>query len=124
MKKRAFDRFPAELEVTCFDQESFGTVTNVSERGMFLKSPNITFPLDVTFDITIPLEDESVKVPVRVSRITRSNGYYDGMALELLNQPHRYLRLVQRLRLSVRNERSRRKGMAHSSPSDVYCKHS
>lgn len=103
MKKRVSERIPANLECRCFNKDNFGTVTNISENGMFLKSKHITFPLDIKFYVSIPLNKKTLNIPVKVNRITKSNGYYDGIGVELLKQPHNYLKYISRLRFALRN---------------------
>jgi hypothetical protein len=98
MRKRAFERVSAHLESRCFDIDNFGTVTNLSETGMFIESKKIRFPLDSEFEISFRLREEELHMPVRISRITKSNGYYDGIAVELLNCTSNYRKLLDRLR--------------------------
>lgn len=98
MKKRAFERIPVNLELRCFNIDYFGTATNVSENGIFIRSKKIRFPLDSRFVISFHLREETLKVPVKISRITKSNGYYDGIGVELLRSPSNYVKLINRLR--------------------------
>ena len=105
MKKRAFERIPTDLESRCFNIDNFGTVTNLSENGIFIKSKNINFPLNSQFEISFQLKKERLKVPVKISRITKSNGYYDGIGVELIKQPQKYLKTVKRLRYALKNQR-------------------
>jgi hypothetical protein len=105
MKKRAFERVPVNLESRCFDIENFGTVTDLSENGMFISSKKISFPLESQFELSVNLRTEQFHLPVRVSRITKSNGYYDGIGVELLNCTNNYLKLVNRLRLVCKSKK-------------------
>ena len=105
MKKRAFERIPVNLESRCFDIDNFGTVTDLSENGMFISSKKISFPLDTMFEISVNLKTEKFHLPVKVSRITKSNGYYDGIGVELLNCTNNYLKLVNRLRLVCKSKK-------------------
>ncbi len=102
-EKRAFERIPASLEFHCFKTKYFGTVKNLSEKGMFIRSEKISFPLDLRFKISIPLKEGTLNVPVKISRITKSNGYYDGIGVELSKQPQKYLKLINRLRFALKN---------------------
>ena len=87
------------LECHCFNIEYFGTVVNLSEKGMFIRSQKITLPLESQFDIFIPLKEGDVlSIGVTVKRLIKSNGYYDGIGIELLNQPQEYLDLVRSLK--------------------------
>jgi hypothetical protein len=105
MKKRAFERVPVNLESRCFDIDDFGTVTDLSENGMFISSKKISFPLESTFEVSVKLNTEQLHLPVKVSRITKSNGYYDGIGVELLNCSNNYLKLVNRLRLVCKSKK-------------------
>jgi hypothetical protein len=89
MEKRTFKRIPVDLEFHCFNINNFGTVTNISEKGMFIKSQKIKFPLEMQFEISISSKEETLNVHVKINRITKSNGYYDGMGVELLEQPQK-----------------------------------
>ncbi|MEN8264213.1 MAG: PilZ domain-containing protein [Nitrospirota bacterium] len=102
MEKRAFQRMPACIEFHCFETEYFGTVTDISEKGMFIRSQKICFPLDLKFKISISLEKDILYIPVKIKRITKSNGYYDGMGVVLLKRPHIYLKLINKLRIQLR----------------------
>jgi len=103
MEKRTFKRIPTDLEFHCLNINNFGTVKNISEKGMFITSQKITFPLEMQFEISISAKEETLNVPVKANRITKSNGYYDGMGLELLQQPQKYLKHINRLKLSLKN---------------------
>lgn len=105
MKKRAFERIPVNLESRCFDIDNFGTVTDLSENGMFISSKKISFPLDSKFELSVNLRTEQIHLPVKVSRVTKSNGYYDGIGVELLNCTNNYLKLVNRLRLVCKSKK-------------------
>jgi hypothetical protein len=95
MEKRTFKRIPADLDFHCFDINNFGTVRNISEKGMFIESQKITFPLEMQFEISISAKEEKLNILVKVNRITKSNGYYDGMGVELLEQPQKYLNILK-----------------------------
>ncbi len=100
MEKRDSQRIAANLEFHCFNIDYFGIVENLSEKGMYIKSGKINLPLELQFDITLPLKDEILHVPVRVRRIAKSNGYYDSMGVEILEQPDNYIKLIHKLRPS------------------------
>jgi len=100
MEKRAFERISASLEFHCFNIDYYGTVKNLSEKGMLIKSQKINFPLELQFYMSITLREEIVNVPVEVRRITKSNGYYDSIGVEILEQPQKYLKLINRLRVA------------------------
>jgi hypothetical protein len=90
MEKRISSRKPVRIEIHCFDIHYFGTVTNISASGMYIRSKQISFPLASQFDVRIPLKGNELKVHVRICRITKSNGYYDGMGVEILSPSPKY----------------------------------
>lgn len=108
LEKRAFERIPARIDFHCFNIDCFGTITNISANGMFIRSQKMKFPFDAYFEILIPLKEEKLKVCARVKRVTRSRSYYDGMAVELVNPSRRYLEFVSRLRFYTATDRSYR----------------
>ena len=105
MNKRAFDRTPADLELRCFDEDNFGTVKNLSENGMFITSKKIRFPLEAKFKIFFPFNGKKLRIPVKISRITKSNGYYDGIGVELLKPNPKYLTFVNKLKGSKKDKK-------------------
>lgn len=105
MKKRAFERVPVHLDSRCFEIDNFGTVTDLSENGMFISSKKISFPLDTHFEVSVDLKTEQLRIPVKVSRITKSNGFYDGIGVELLSCSNDYIKLVNRLRLLCKSKK-------------------
>lgn len=103
MSKRAFERTLAELALHCFDQDDFGTAENLSENGMFITSKKLRFPLDTQFEISFPFKSEYLKVPVTIKRVTKSNGYYDGIGVQLLKPDQKYLNFVHEFKKSKKN---------------------
>ncbi len=99
MEKRYFKRIDTTLEFHSVDIKYFGTVTNISGNGMFIRSSKINFPLGLQFEITIPFNEEIFNVPITIKRLTKSNGYYDGMGVEILKLQKEYLELLINLNL-------------------------
>jgi Tfp pilus assembly protein PilZ len=99
MQKRAFERVNTRLDARFFCGNMFysGIITNLSENGMFISTKRC-LPFDSTFEILIHLEDEILKVPVKVTRIVKTEGFYDGMGVELLERPRNYLEFVNQLK--------------------------
>lgn len=98
---RACERIPARIDFSCCDIDCFGTITNISANGMFIRSQKMSFPFDSQFEICITLKEEVLKVCVKVNRITKSSGYYDGIGVELLNPTQKYLELVDSLKSAL-----------------------
>ncbi len=99
MEKRTCKRIPACFEVNfyCEKTECRGTVTNLSETGMFINT-KIEFPFDLNFELHIMLNGKILKTPVKISRIERTDNSYGGIGVELLNPPENYLRFLNRLK--------------------------
>jgi c-di-GMP-binding flagellar brake protein YcgR len=103
MQRRAFERIPASITVKfyCDNMDYSGTVTNLSENGMFICIRDICFPFDSKFEVVIHLHDKVLNIPVKVSRITKTIDAYDGIGVELLYPPKNYLEFVDSLRASL-----------------------
>ena len=100
MEKRAFERIPAVIDFHCFNMDCFGIITNISANGMFIKSNNMSFPFETKFKLCIPVKERKLNIKVRVNRITKSTGYYDGIAVELVNPSKKYLEFFTGIRSS------------------------
>ncbi len=98
MEKRAHDRIPVSIEFHCLDMEYFGTVMDISETGMFIKSEKISFPLKMEFNITIPCGTHIYNLPIKVRRMTKSEFGYDGLGVELMTRPKDFLEFISLLR--------------------------
>jgi hypothetical protein len=98
MEKRAFERIPLNLHINhiCDDLLHTGTITNCSEKGMYI-STKVIFPCDPQFEILIPLKKDVLKVFVKITRLEKTGDVYDGMGVELLNPPQNYLDFVNSL---------------------------
>ncbi len=99
MKKRSVERIPTDLtaEFIWSDRVNAGSVADLSENGMFIKTGRYP-PLRAKFELSFPVEDDIVKIPVKVRRLRKKDHYYDGMGLEILNPPQKYLDFVTTLR--------------------------
>ena len=100
MQRRAFERIPVDYKVRyfCGDTACNGTVTNLSENGMFIDT-TLDFPFESNFELVLPLNDEILKISAIIKRVIKEKGIYMGMGVQLLNPPENYLQLVDELRL-------------------------
>lgn len=100
MQRRAYKRVLSNIEVKffCSNTDYTGTITNLSENGMFIVTKQMCFPFDSQFEINIPMGNEILNVPVTVSRITKSADFFDGIGVKLEHPPQHYLELVRKLR--------------------------
>jgi hypothetical protein len=98
MEKRASRRIHANLELRypCRNKFCSGRVTNLSENGMFIDT-EMDFPVQSKFDILISLREDVLKVPVKISRLVKTDNIYKGMGVELLNLPKKYLEFLIKL---------------------------
>ncbi len=99
MEKRTFGRVDTSLPIRYFCSNLFytGTVTNLSGNGMFI-STRMHFPFSSRFELLLPLKEEILRLPVKVTRIVKTDGFYNGMGVELLNPDQNYLEFVDTLK--------------------------
>ncbi len=98
MKKRACERIPSNVKVDFFCSNAMytGTLKNVSKRGMCIDT-DTCFPLQSEFEVRIPFNNEIIEVPVKVRRLIKTDDYYIGIGVELLNSHGRYHEFVSGL---------------------------
>jgi hypothetical protein len=86
------------MDVKCFwgDKEHSGTVTNLSENGMFINTEGICFPEDSQFEVRISLKEEDFDLPVKLSRSVKIDGHC-GMGVEILYPSGKYNDFVENL---------------------------
>ena len=98
MEKRASKRVNEKLSVRFPGHNTFysGTATDLSETGMFINS-EIYFPIQSEFEMLVLLKEDVLRVPVKIARIVKTGDSYEGMGVEILNLPKKYLEHVIRL---------------------------
>ncbi len=103
MENRAFDRISTTLEISfrCCSKVHEGTITNLSEKGMFITMAEMCLPFDFHIDLFIPSKDGKLHVPVNLSRITLSPGVHDGIGVELPDPDRHYLDFVNDLKSTL-----------------------
>jgi Tfp pilus assembly protein PilZ len=101
MHTRDAERISTDLKLRFPCRNTFysGTVTNLSENGMFINA-DISFPIKSSFEVFVQLKNEKLNVPVKIVRIVKSGGFYEGMGVKILNLPKKYLELLIKLNLS------------------------
>ena len=106
--QREFERVPSNFKVrfSCFHTDYTGTVTNVSENGMFISIEEMSFPFDSTLEVLVHLKHKIFKVPVEVSRMAKSKDHYDGLGVKILETPEDYLDLVHTYKMTRQNKTS------------------
>lgn len=89
--QRLHKRFFADQKVYVVHNDLVypAVMVNCSEKGMYIIG-EISFPLDATLKIIIPLEDERFIVTVRVVW-SIDKGDYEGVGVSLLNTSFQYI---------------------------------
>jgi hypothetical protein len=102
MVKRGGESISASVVVRFFHDESrySGIVTNLSENDMCINT-GMCLPRDSRIELLIPMKKEDLNVPVKVSRVVKTYGFYDTMEVKVLNAPKKYLALVENLRSAL-----------------------
>lgn len=99
MQNRAYERIYVQLEAMyhCGVRINSGIVTNISENGMFIHT-KLDLPFDINFELIIPSSKGALNFPVKIIRIEKSNGVYNGIAVEIATPSQSYLDYVSTLR--------------------------
>jgi hypothetical protein len=99
MGGRVADRIPLKVKSTfsCENKIYSGTVTNLSEKGMFIRVKKTCCKLDQKFGVSLPLEHEKVHVTVKPVRIVSIAKCFEGIGVELIDPPEEYLDFVYNL---------------------------
>ncbi len=103
MGERAFKRIPANIEVVLFSgkQEYRGTLTNLSEKGMFINT-TVNFPLQQHLKILMPWQADTLWLHAMVKSFGTSSGIYNGIGVELVSPSPDYLEFVDNLKTDKR----------------------
>jgi hypothetical protein len=99
MAGRTTWRIPIHLVVDFHTGEKAcsGVVTNISEKGVFIRTSDLRCVSGPDFDITIPVDNGKLHIPGRLVRSMRNDGEIDGIGVELVNPPKDYLEFVENL---------------------------
>jgi hypothetical protein len=111
MEKRAYKRIPVNIKIRYtlwnplfWKKQYYGTIKNLSEKGMFISTKTIFFPRDSLIEIYIPHKKNAFYVPAKVSNIVwrhmLSDSSCDSIGIELSRPPQDYLELVESLKNS------------------------
>jgi hypothetical protein len=100
VERRSCERISARVRVEfdCSNTICCGSVINLSEKGMLLRTPVIHFPLDKQFEIFIPLKNEVLITPVTISRLVKTHNVYDALGIELIDPPRKYSEFINKLK--------------------------
>ena len=98
-EKRTYERVQTHLFIKIFHNGSAydGLVTNLSEVGMgFITEASIT-PGSI-LEINTSYREDDLKVPLKISRTSKTGSLYDDFGAVVLNPPQDYLNFVGSLR--------------------------
>lgn len=103
MWMRAYERIPSNIRIKFFSgvDEYYGTVTNLSEKGMFIKT-RVSFPLQPRLKILVPVKSEVMKISAITKSFGNSGQIYDGIGVELVSPPQNYLEYIGSLRSGMK----------------------
>ncbi len=103
IEKRAYERTSANLHVRFFYDDAMytGTITNLSKNGLYIETERRLYYFKLIFKVHILLDNEVLEIHVRVKRLAKTNGFYNGIGVELLDTPKKYLEFVDRLKAVV-----------------------
>ncbi|GBE06859.1 MAG TPA: PilZ domain-containing protein [Nitrospirae bacterium] len=103
MFQREFERIPVNIQVKYFNgiTEHFGTITNLTEKGMFIRT-RVSFPMKPRLRIIIPLEKDILRVSACIRSFGLSRNSYSGLGVEILDPRQNYLDFVGGLRSATK----------------------
>ena len=96
---RTVDRIPVLIDVKInYDKSVYiGTLLNISESGMFIRTNKMPSPLQSQIEISILLNEEVIRVSGKLVREENIRGYYNGIGVEVLNPPQNYMDFIDNL---------------------------
>ena len=100
MEKRACERIPVALKVTvnCGKRVHSATLMNISEKGMFISTEQMYFPLEANMEVNVPFRGEVLRIPVSLRRMELSPDSHDGIGVELQGPSDEYLSFLKSLK--------------------------
>jgi hypothetical protein len=105
MEKRIHDRLPSKLQARLVYGNLFyaGSVTNFSEKGVFLKA-KMNLNVNSVLVLVLLISNRTVNVLGKVKRAVKQfdhkKNIESGMGVELLNPPVQYLEFVKEQRIA------------------------
>ncbi|MDH3258961.1 MAG: PilZ domain-containing protein [Deltaproteobacteria bacterium] len=99
MAKRVTWRIPIRLNVKVRSEgrECTATVTNLSEYGMFISTDDSGLCEHSQCDIAIPVKEGTLHVPGKLVRRIKVDGGCEGIGIEIIDPPKKYLDYVENL---------------------------
>ncbi len=99
MEKRASERIPVNIEVKfkCRNMSTCGTITDISENGMFIDTEDFFLPSEWQFELFIYDEEEKLCVDVDIKRVLMNPTLNSGIGVELISPSAEYVAFVKNL---------------------------
>jgi len=100
MEKRAYSRINVcmEVEFCCGGRVHNGTLMNISEKGMFISTKDMNFPVESQWEVVVTLNGEKLSIPVSLRRMEMSPDSHDGIGVEFIGPSEKYYEFVDSLR--------------------------
>lgn len=97
IEKRACGRIPVNVEVrfNCGARTYSGTLTNISEGGMFINMKDVCVPFDLELEILIPFEEHELHISADLSRIVMRPNSRNGLGVEIQNPDKKYMEFLK-----------------------------
>jgi len=90
-----------DVEFCCGSRVHDGTVMNISEKGMFISTREMSFPLESQWEVKMPFNGGILSIPVSLRRMVMSPDSHDGIGVEFVGQSDKYYELVNSLRSAI-----------------------
>lgn len=102
MEKRAYNRISVNLDakICCGNRSYGGTVTNISEKGMFISTEEMYFPFDSQMEVVLPFKEQELRIPVSLRRMEMYPDSHDGIGVEFSGISEEYFQFIDSLRSS------------------------
>jgi len=106
MEKRAFERIDTNIPVKYFCENMLytGTIKNLSENGMYIRTSNF-LPCRDRIEMIIPLKDQVTTFKSRIRRIEKINDAIFNIGVEILNPPASFIAFVADLKYASKSSR-------------------
>lgn len=98
MDRRASWRIPVRVNLKYYlsNKEYSGTMTNLSENGMFIITKAASFPEYAQFNVLVPLKQQTLHLSVKHVRTVKINGSC-GIGAEVIGPSDNYIEYVEDL---------------------------
>ena len=98
-ERRSFRRVPVNIDMRFFYSNMYysGKISNISETGIFINTRQ-RFLIGTILVLMIRNESEYIRVFVKIKRMKRSHGNFDGIGVKLVSPSKGYSGFVKDLK--------------------------